>query len=344
MRRAPWFAALALVAGCALNSRRSLPEAEMAELWVPPTDIEQRNLTYGPGSATHMPPNGGSYEFVELKTTGTQPGYTVKDAGGTEWSVKLGPEARAEVVASRLMWAIGYHQPYVYYLPEWTLVRDGKSSKQTGGRFRVDPGEEKKGWSWRSNPFTGTRPMAGLWVMMVMLNNWDLKPDQNSIYALSSTATVANGEPAARDRVAQVNGTNGGAAAHRAVKPTRVYVVRDLGSSFGKSAWIRMATKGDSAGYKKEGFIKGIEGNRVLFHFQGAWLEPQLHESASPDDVRWLCELLARLSPEQMRDAFRAGGFPDNESAPFIKRLREKIDEGLRVGQADVIRGEGSSK
>ena len=33
-----------------------------------------------------------------------------------EWSLKLGPEAQSEVVASRLLWAIGFHQPPTYWL------------------------------------------------------------------------------------------------------------------------------------------------------------------------------------------------------------------------------------
>ena len=40
---------------------------------------------------------------------------------GVEWSVKLGPEAHTEVVLSRVLSAVGYHQPPVYYLPAWQL-------------------------------------------------------------------------------------------------------------------------------------------------------------------------------------------------------------------------------
>jgi hypothetical protein len=56
-----------------------------------------------------------------------------------EWSVKLYPEARTEVVASRLLWGLGYHQPPIYSVEEWTadgaggenLNRSPASAKRT---------------------------------------------------------------------------------------------------------------------------------------------------------------------------------------------------------------------
>jgi hypothetical protein len=48
--------------------------------------------------------------------------------------------------------------------------------------------------------------------------------------------------------------------------------------------------------------------------------------------VKWICGLLARLTDQQWKDAFRAGGFTDAESARYITRLKQKIDEGLKLG------------
>jgi len=47
--------------------------------------------------------------------------------------------------------------------------------------------------------------------------------------------------------------------------------------------------------------------------------------------VRWVCRLLNRLSERQWRDAFRAGGFEDDDAARYIRRLKEKVQEGLRL-------------
>ena len=277
----------------------------MAELWQEPVDLEQRDLFYGAGGARRAPDPNDQHHFLGAKATGTQPGYDVKDSRGREWSVKMGPEARIEVVVSRVVWAVGYHQPPAYYLPRWTLVREGRSVVQEGGRFRLEQTTTKKVsmWSWRDSPFMGTRPLAGLFVLMVLFNNWDLKSAQNAIYQVGP-----DGEDAPRR-----------------------YMVRDLGASLGKTAWPTFGNKDNPDDFDREPFILGVEDNRVRFGYQDAWLEPQLQNSVAPDDVRWICGLLARLSPKQWSDAFRAGGFTDQEAERYIRRLREKVMQGVNL-------------
>lgn len=300
-----WLVLLLAAAGCALNTRPTLRPDTMTELWQEPADLERRDLFYGFGGARRAPNPSEGFLFLSAKTTGTQPGYDVKDSRGREWSVKLGPEARTEIVVSRIVWAVGYHQPTSYYLPRWTLVREDRKSVLEGGRFRAEPANPKKVgvWSWRKSPFLGTRPLAGLFVLMVMFNNWDLKSAQNAIYQVGPDDEDA---------------------------PQR-FMVRDLGASLGKTAWPTFGTKDDPGEFEREPFILGVEGNRVRFGYQDAWLEPQLLNSVTPDDVLWVCRLLARLSPEQWRDAFRAGGFSDAEAGRYIRRLQDKIAEGLRL-------------
>ncbi|MGH7712815.1 MAG: hypothetical protein ACREOG_16110 [Gemmatimonadaceae bacterium] len=290
---------------CAPSLRRSAPREKLAALWEDPADLERRDLFHGPGGARAPNPTT-HYEFLGIKPSGVNPGYDVKDALGQEWSVKLGVEARPEVVVSRVVWAVGYHQPFVYYLPRWTLVRDGKNTLLGAARFRLEPvTQDKRGeWSWRSNPFVGTRELAGLYVLMVLFNNWDLKTAQNAIYDVKE------------------NGS----------EPRTWYMVRDLGASLGRSAWFTFGSKDDPAGFEREPFIRRVEGNRVRFAFQGGWMEPQLQASVTPADVRWICGLLSRLSAQQWHDAFRAAGYADAESERFIRRLQQKIAEGLKAG------------
>ncbi len=298
---------LSLVAGaCALNGRPELSPSQTAELWTEPADLETRDLFHGPGGAQRTPNPSDRYDFLGIKPSRVNPGYDVRDARGQEWSVKLGVEARTEVVVSRVVWAIGYHQPFVYHVPQWTLVRDGKKTVQGKARFRLEPGAQKKTgeWSWRKNPFLGTRELAGLYVLMVMFNNWDLKTAQNAVYEV------------------QENGH----------EPQTWYMVRELGASLGKSAWLNFGTKDDPADFAKEPFIRFVEANRVRFGYQGGWMEPQLHTSVTPHDLRWICALLARLSPKQWSDAFRAGGYGEAEAERFIRRLRQKIAEGVTTG------------
>ena len=51
-------------------------------------------------------------------------------------------------------------------------------------RLKRESKEEKKigNWHWRHDAFTGTRELNGLKVMMALINNWDLKDENNGIY------------------------------------------------------------------------------------------------------------------------------------------------------------------
>jgi hypothetical protein len=295
----------AFAIGCSsLNQRPTLDAERLAPLWENPTDLEQRDLFLGVGGSKNAPDPNELYEFKEQKDVGTQPGYDVKDSKGREWSVKLGEEARTEVAVSRLVWAIGYRQPSVYYLPKWTLVRDGKRTVQPGARFRLDNTKNLGEWSWRKNPFLHTRELAGLFVYQVMVNNWDVKSQQNALYEMKDKDSPG---------------------------PREQYVVKDLGASLGRTAWPVGGTKGDPDGFDEEPFIERVEGNRVHFAYQGAWLEPQLVRSITPADVRWTSALLSRLTSKQWSDAFRAAGFNSSEANRYIRRLHQKIAEGLTL-------------
>jgi hypothetical protein len=298
-------ATLIIVVGVSVvGSNANGTPPNMAELWEAP-NIERRNLLHGPGGADLAPDPDGRYELLEEDKKGFSPGYDVRDASGRTWSVKLGPEARTEVVVSRLVWAVGYRQPDVYYVPGWKLSDKGKVTAQGPARFRLeDPDRPKSGaWSWRENPFIGTRQFSGLFALMVIVNNWDVKTSQNALYRIS---------------------TNGDS-------PRQWYVVRDVGASLGKTNWFFPGNRDDVGAFEKEPFIKSVEGNRVKFHYKGAWLEPQLNNIVTPGDLVWICELLSQLSPRQWNDAFRAGGYTDAEASRYIKRLRQKIDDGLRL-------------
>jgi hypothetical protein len=157
-------------------------------------------------------------------------------------------------------------------------------------------------WSWRENPFLGTREFAGLFALMIIFNNWDLKADQNAIYEVGKDSTTAR----------------------------RRYVVKDLGASLGQSGWLNH-TKDDPAGFDSEKFITGMDDTLVTFAFRQSWRDPAGQDVVRPADLRWICGLLDRLSDKQWSDAFRAGGFTKPEADRYIRRLKKKIAEGLAI-------------
>lgn len=304
----------AVVAGSAAcaSGGRSIPPPrpataeEMARLWSEPVDLAERDLFAGPWGLEHAPDPAATYSFAAKKKqgffSGFSPGYTVRGPDGVEWSAKQGPEAQAEVTASRLVWALGFHQPPNYYLEKWTLAGGGNPGPQTRARFRPDVKEMKNvgEWGWESNPFMGTPAVRGLLVMMVMLNNSDLKPAQNVIYDLKQPREGAQ----------------------------RWYVVRDLGHSFGETGKYK-AHRNDIVEFETEAFTKGVENGRVKFNWEG--FHGKLLDQITPADVQWTCERLSRLSDQQWQDAFRAGGYEPMLAERFIRRFKQKVAEGLAL-------------
>src|SRR5688572_24542312 len=139
----------------------------MAELWIDPGP-QARELFHGVGGREFTPAKDARYTFKAKDELGFSVSYDVVDADGMEWSAKIGPEAQTEVVVSRLLWGLGYHQPPLHYLPSWNLVlENGDVKKESEARFRpkLDRLERlKEYWSWKENAFLGTRPFNGLLV------------------------------------------------------------------------------------------------------------------------------------------------------------------------------------
>lgn len=304
---------LILVAGTALAActapaiKSTLPgppnEQQMAQLWIRP-DAE-RDLFHGVGGEGLAPDPSAKYTVIEIKRGGFSRGYTVVGPGDREWSAKFPPEAGTEVVASRLFWGIGYHQPPIYLLDKWTAEKATSPNPQLPARFRekkpdlhgLDAGDS---WSYYQNPFVGTRQLNGLLVLQAMLGNSDLKEAQNVIYSLEREHERAR----------------------------RWYVARDLGQTFGRTGVID-APRGDIEVFEQTPFIRGVENGRVRLEYTGR--HRSLFENIRPADVRWICERLDTLTDRQWQDAFRAGGIDRQTADRFIRRMKQKIAEGLAL-------------
>lgn len=292
-----------------------------AVLWREPNDIASRNLFYGPGGKKHQPAGGFTFEKEDLK--GTNPKYVVRDRDGVKWKIKLGEEARPETVATRLVWAVGYSADEVYFLPH--LRVDNVPAKLHRGRKLVGPdgsmqnarlerkgkGEEKAGiWKWSSNPFTGQRELNGLRVMMALINNWDLKDINNNVMEKDNE---------------------------------RIYKVGDLGASFGTNgrAHSLSVAKGNLDSYRRSKFIIKETPNTVSFATPSApslaflftnppqylWRLPYrwIGRDIPRADASWMGHLLARLSPDQIRDAFRAAAYTPEQVEQFSGIVRQRI-------------------
>lgn len=293
-----------LAGGCqrAIKSTLTSPPTavQMAELWGEPE--RNRDLFWGVGGKRLAPDPNGRYSVIEIKRGGYSRGYTVTGPGDREWSAKFPPEASTEVIASRLFWGAGYHQPPIYHLDEWHALKAPSPNPQLPARFR-EKSPDLQGldsdtfWSYYENPFVGSRQLNGMLVLHAMLGNSDLKDDQNALYTLEKPLEGAS----------------------------RWYVARDLGQSFGRTGALD-PPRGDIEVFEQTPFIRGVENGRVRFEYQGR--HKALFENIAPADVRWICGQLGALSDQQLSDAFRAGGYPKTLADRFIRRLGQKIAEG----------------
>jgi hypothetical protein len=294
-------------------------------LWRSPEGIGARNLFYGPGGESDQP--HGPFVFIKEDLEGSNPKFVVVDRDAVKWKVKLGVEARPETAASRLVWAVGYAADEDYFLP--TLGVEGMPARLQRGKRYVSPdgstrnarlkryvADEKKigTWEWSNSPFTGTRELNGLRVMMALINNWDLKDENNAIYQKKSPV------------------------------PEQIYRVSDLGASFGTTgfSWTRAESKGNLESYRHSQFIARVTAGYVDFKTPSRpaldhapeissfnarrrlrWIGQEIPRA----DVRWIAGILARLSPDQIRDAFRAAGYSREEVEGFSKVVESRIAE-----------------
>ena len=297
---------------CAAEIKPTLTplDAPPATLWAGASNVTEQDLYNGPWGVDLSPAASDRYVLIQRKHTGINPGLSVRDSIGRQWNVKQAAsndwnEGPVEVVVSRVLSAVGYHQPPIYYLPSFTLVDDWGSHVEPGGRFRLshrdlkDHGE----WSWQQNPFVGTTPYQGLLVILMMFNSSDLKNSNNTVY--------------------EYRGANG--REHR-------YVVRDLGTALGSTGRL-VPEKGRPDVFARLGFIREVRDGFAEFEYYG-WHQELVRRRITPADVRWASDLLAQLTDRQWADAFRAGGYSPEVAMQFIGAIRRKIAQGQQLSSA----------
>jgi len=321
------FLVLLAATGSAAQQAGSARGSSKAVLWTDPGDIRSRNLYWGPGGEHHQPQP--PFEFMQEDAHGTNPKLDVRDSNDKKWGVKLGAEARPEVAASRLMWAVGYAANENYFAAQLQVsnlprLRRGQNYVQDGGNLanvrlqRHPPGEKRTTpWDWRHNPFYGTREWNGLRVMMALIRNWDLHGDNNAIFEDDSGR--------------------------------QIYAVTDLGTAFGSPGkrYSSAGSKGNLKLFRKGRLLAKVKGDYVDLNFPAMpplllrlvevrfycqqrgmkWIGERIPRS----DAKWIGSLLDQFSPDQIRDAFRAAGYSPEMADGFTTVLISRIQELNRL-------------
>lgn len=299
-------------------------------IWRDPGNVSSRDLLYGPGSPEMAPV--APFIFLEEDKGGESPKFEVRDARGDVWTVKLGPEAQAETVSTRLVWAVGYFAEEAYYfddirvdnLPQLSRGQNYVSGNVVrGARFEPKRTNMKRGstWGWQKNPFADTRELNGLKVLMILLNNFDARSGNNRIIYVDT-----RGRREAR------------------------YYVTDLGATLGRAGGLGgTRTKNDLVDFLSTEFVRGVEDGAVKFDYDTrptglghlSVLHPVYYRSQVKKEqamrgipvahARWIGSLLAQLSDEQLRDAFRAANYSEGTRESYVAALRERINQLTRL-------------
>ncbi len=307
-----------------------------AVAWRDPGDLAKRDLRTGPCAEALAP--AAPFAFVAEDKLGASPKFKVRDARGTVWSVKLGEEAQTETVATRLVWAMGYFAEESYYfqsvevqnLPKLSRGQEFVSNRNTVRGARFEPRRETETraatWEWDQNPFLGSREFNGLKVLMGLLGNYDIRPENNHIVSVKN----AEGEAEAR------------------------YVVSDIGATLGKVGGLGgKRSKNNLADYSASKFVIGVDKGMVKFDFRtkpkgmgffASVFKPSYGKSQATkekvmsnipaEDARWMGTQLARLSDEQLRDAFRAAGYDSATMEGYVSAIRGRINQLVALPSA----------
>ncbi|HWS52479.1 MAG TPA: hypothetical protein VN228_00020 [Pyrinomonadaceae bacterium] len=266
-------------------------------LWREHRDPASLDLFWGPGGR-RMRPDLRRLTFLKEEKGGFSTKYRVKDASGRTWVAKVDKEAQSETAATRLLWAAGYMTEITYLAPRATIP--GRGTFQNV-RFEARPESiEREGeWKWDENPFGGTRELQGLKVMMVVLNNWDIKDENNVLLAA----------PGGELR----------------------YAISDLGATLGDTGkwpllWRFTRSRNDPRGFTGDKLIDEVkEDGRVDFEFSGK--RRGMFNDITVEQARWAGSLLARLSDRQIGDAFRAANYSPGEVRALTRAFRARVNQ-----------------
>jgi hypothetical protein len=292
-----------------------------AVIWKDPGNIRAKDLFTGPPGDEYHPKF--PMKFLKEDKHGHNSKLDLEDAQHKKWKAKLGIEAQPEIVATRLLWAVGYFTNENYFVPDLEVqglpahLSRGQGhviapGHLEGVRLQRHPRKKDKSarWNWQHNRFAGTREFNGLRVMMALISNWDLNDENNAIF---------------NDHGKQE------------------FLVTDVGTAFGASGnrYTEAGSKNNLKAYEHSKFIAKVTSEYVDFDFPRR--PPLLHIFDLPHyvhqirmrwvgnhvprtDAKWVGALLAQLSTKQIQDAFRAAGYSPEMVSEFTKAVQARIE------------------
>ncbi len=325
--------AAAVGTGCASTAKPSGPRSPLesltkearrdlirrSQVWTP-TDVPAMDIKAGPqGKGAYAPGETITCDKTKEEGTGKSPKFYCKDTKDDELKVKYGVsngEVYAEVVATRLLWALGFGADRMY--PVRVVCRGCSAdpfhdpvpapSPVTFDPALVErklPGKtlESKpdsGWKWPEldlvDESAGGAPPAhrdALKLLAVMIKHTDSKAQQQRLLCL----------PGSEDKA---RGTCG--------KP--LMMLNDLGVTFGKPIITNSNSKGslNFENWSSTRIWKDPDNcvADLKKSFTGTLKNPRISEAGR----KFLADLLAQLSDDQIRDLFEVARVERRQPKP----------------------------
>ena len=176
------------------------------------------------------------------------------------------------------------------------------------GTFRVARFEKRPSnvtrighWDLQNNPFLGSRELSGLKILLMLINNWDVR---------SANTAIVRVPP------------SGGRAEES-------YMLSDVGTAFGRSGGIlKKHTRWNPQHYADQRFIRGVARGMLEFH------DGFVDMDVPVGHARWFAGLISQLGQAQVRQAFEAAGASPAEVEGFSAHVMARTEE-LRSAVAD---------
>jgi hypothetical protein len=320
-----------------LTRAQRLDAIRAAEVWKP-TSVASMDLRAGPqGDGAFAPFASVPCDYVDEKTSGASAKFNCAVAPNDVVKVKYGKdnvEVYAEVAATRLLWALGFgadrwypvtvvchgcptdpHHDRSQRLNEVIFDVAAIERKMPGKTMEAKPDE---GWSWSEFDLVSeaNRPEQrvhrdALKLLAVFLQHTDSKPIQQRLICPPHESAGEDGEMCREPFL----------------------LIHDLGLTFGR-ANLRNANQASGANFERWAAIpiwkdpKRCVG-KLSGSFTGTLSDPVISEPGR----KFLSDLLAQLSDDQLRDLFEVSRFPVHSNVPtsqwvdLFKKKRQEIAE-----------------
>lgn len=341
-----------------VNTADEVPDSSWFTNRVGARPLSLEEFTRGPNVSG--PPAPGPWTVVSGKSDGITPGFTIRDTANAIWFVKFDPPSNpematgAEVIATKLFWALGYHVPenHLAVLDRASLVigadatirnRLGErrsltnddverllsqAARRPDGRYRVIASRALPGRPLGPFKYFGTRPddpndifphehhreLRGLRAFAAWLNH----DDSRSINTLDTLVEV-DGRAVVRHHLIDFGSTLGSASVG-AQKPRAgneyIWEARPTFLTIlSLGFWVRPWIKVQYPDYPAVGNLE------AAYFWPERW-KPEYpnaaFDNARPDDLFWAARRVMAVSDEAIRAVVATADYSERGAADYL--------------------------